>query len=131
MRNRVREFIFSVVLPKELLKDVCSCAVCMCRWIRDGANACDAGLCLQPVLPVRGSTMPRVDTGRVFAITGLQALLDIVSLPIGVAEALLEDLEELGAVSVAEPSRAELEGSQFWSLLKLLQMKRLVQHLGL
>ena len=75
--------------------------------------------------------MPRVDTGRVFAITGLQALLDIVSLPIGVAEALLEDLEELGAVSVAEPSRAELEGLQFWSLLKPLQMKRLVQHLGL
>ena len=75
--------------------------------------------------------MPRLDTGRVFAIAGLQELLDKVALPIGFAEALLEDLEELGAVSVAEPSRTELECLHFWCLLKPLQMKRLVQHLGL
>ena len=80
---------------------------------------------------ILGSTMPCVDTGHVFAITGLQSLLDKVALPSGVAKALLENLEELGTVSVARPSRAELEGLNFWSLLKPLQMKRLVQHLGL
>ena len=130
LRNRVREFIFSVALPKELLKEVTSCAVCMCRWIRDGANRIDAAPCLQHVLPARGSTMPSVDTGRVFAIRGLQDLLDKVALPTGVAEGLLEDLEELGAVNVTEPSRGEWESLHFWSLLKPLQLKRMLQHLG-
>ena len=56
--------------------------------------------------------------------------MDKTVLPNGVAEAVLEDLEELGAVSVTEPSRHDWESLNCWSLLKPLQRKRLSNYLA-
>ena len=46
MRNRFRPFQCSAVI--ESMKDMDSCAVHMCFWIVDGANAADAKTVLRP-----------------------------------------------------------------------------------
>ena len=129
MRNRVREFVFTVVLPA--MHDVVSCPVCMAKWIVENAAAKDATLGLQPVLPVSVPNASKLDSVRVSAIAGLAKLLDVLVLPVGAALGVLEDLEELGAVSVNEPTRAEWETLSVWALLKPLQRRRLVQELRL
>ena len=47
-----------------------------------------------------------------------------------VAMAIVEDLEELGAVRVGELSVADWEASRSWDLLRPLQKRRLQQHIG-
>ena len=131
MRNRVREFVFTVVLPANRMHDVVSCPVCMAKWIVENAAAKDATLGLQPVLPVSVPNASKLDSVRVSAIAGLAKLLDVLVLPVGAALGVLEDLEELGAVSVNEPTRAEWETLSVWALLKPLQRRRLVQELRL
>jgi len=131
MRNRVREFVFTAVLPEGAMKDVVSCPVCMAKWIVSSAAALDASPGLQPVLPIRTSTDAKLDHARVSAIVGLTGLLEAVKLPTGTAEAVVEDLEELGAINVKEPNRSEWESLAVWALLKPLQKTRLLQHLGL
>jgi hypothetical protein len=131
MRNRVREFVFTVVLDKNAMKDVVSCPVCMARWIVAGAAAFDASRGLQPILQIRASIVSKLDLARVSAIVGLVELLDALSLPDGAAGALVEDLEELGAINVTEPNRAEWTGLSVWAVLKPLQRRRLLHHLGL
>ena len=130
MRNRVREFVFTVVLAKGAMKDVVSCPVCMARWIVAGAAALDAAPGLQPALPTRVGIVSKLDVARVSAIVGLVDLLGALGFPDGAAIALVEDLEELGAISVKEPTRAEWEGLSVWAVLKPLQRRRLLLQLG-
>lgn len=131
MRNRVREFVFTAVLAKGSMKDVVACPVCMTKWIVAGAAAFDAAPGLQPVLPIRTASLAKLDVGRVSAIAGLSELLGVLVLPDGAARAVLEDLEELGAIDVSEPTRVEWESLNAWGLLKPLQRRRLLQQFGL
>jgi hypothetical protein len=132
MRNRVREFKFSAVMAEGSLQDVVSCAPCMARWVVNGANACDAAPALQPALPTpTASHIPaHVDAVRVMAISGLKELVAAVQLPGPVCEAILEDLEELGAAGVSELTAADWASLNAWSLLRPLQKRRLLQHSG-
>jgi len=118
MRNRVRKFVFTAVLPDGAMKDVVSCPVCMAKWIVSSTAALDASAGLQPVLPLRTSTDTKLDHARVSAIVGLAELLEAVKLPPCAAEAVVEDLEQLGAISVQEPDCSEREGLIVWALLK-------------
>ena len=108
-----------------------SCPVCMCRWIVAGAAALDAALGLQPALSIPSGVASKLDVARVSAILGLEELLCVLSLCQGAAIALVEDLEELGAISVKEPTFAEWECLGVWAVLKPLQRRRLMQQLGL
>jgi len=124
MRNRCREFSFTQVLQPGALKDVTACKRCMCRWMVEGAAAQDASPGLQPLLasPAR--------EGEGGGIAGFQELLAAVQLPVGAAQSLAEDLEELGAVSVAELTSADWESLNVWATLRTLQKRRLLQHVG-
>ena len=97
------------------------------------ANALDASPGLQPVLPLTAATGSgiEVDLGHVSAMAGLVELLKTVKLLTGTAQAVHEDLEELGAINVKEPNRSEWESLAAWALFKPLQKKRFLQYLGL
>ena len=105
MRNRVREFPILATLPDCLLQDVISCAPCMAKWIVHGAAAAAAAAAAdaQPALQnavtpkALGDTVPRVD-----AITGLKNLYDALLLPMPIASAMLDALQDLGAICVSE-----------------------------
>jgi len=115
------------------LKDVTSCAPGMAKWIVSGAAAADAQLVLRPPAgPQRGNGSPRrPDPTRVAAIAGLQELLDAVVAPALVGEAILEDLEELGAVRISEMVCAGAwQAIKAWALLRPLQRRRLLHHVG-
>ena len=133
MRNRVREFQLFETIADGSLQDVVSCAPCMCKWIVQGAAAADAQPALGPMLPVRQGASRQEespDPARVAAIGGLHALLAAAQLPGLVASALLEDLEELGAVNVAELAGADWEAMHSWGLLRTLQRRRVLAHVG-
>ena len=126
MRNRVVEFRFSVPMLEGALKDVISCPCCMARWIVNGSFAGDAALALQPVLPVQ----EQLNSDRVTAIAGFKELMSAVKAPVPVCEAVLEDLEGLGAARVSELTSADWESLNAWSLLRPLQKRRLLQQCG-
>ena len=132
MRNRVQEFVFSVTLEEGSLKDVVSCAPCMARWIVSGSSAQDAAPALQAVLPLQEapSRVDPLNVARVAAIGGLAELLAAVMVRTEVSEAILEDLEGLGAVSVSELRLGDWESLNAWSLLRPLQKRRLLDHLA-
>ena len=81
-------------------------------------------------MPIREGVVSKLDVARVSAIVGLIELLGALGFPDGAAGALVEDLEELGTISVKEPTRAEWEGSSVWAVLKPLQRRRLLLQLG-
>ena len=127
MRNRTKEFPVLEVMPQGSLVDVTSCAPCMCRWIVQAAAAHDAAPAfIQPQpQPQGGNLEPR----RLAAISGLSELLDAVKLPPATAEALFEDLEELGAVDINELEQGDWQGLSVWSTIRPLAKRRFLQHL--
>ena len=131
MRNRVREFHFSVPMADSSLKDVVSCAPCMAKWVVNESKAGDAGSVLQPVLPVQavGRNNEPLSEDRVMAVAGFREMMAAVRAP-SVAEAILEDLETLGAARVSELTLSDWMALNSWSLLRPLQQRRLLQHVG-
>ena len=128
MRNRVVEFTFTTTLADGALHDVQSCAPCMARWIVNASNAGDAAPALQPVLPVQVAAGPLQE--RSMAITGFHDMMAAVRFPATVCEAVLEDLENLGAASVSELTMADWTSLNAWSLLRPLEQRRLLHHCG-
>jgi len=130
MRNRVAEFPFLVPLADGSLKDVVSCASHMACWIVKGASAYDAAFgTRQPAVAaeVLRSKEAALDMDRVAAIQGLQQVLAALKVQVPVAVSLLEELERLGAVTVAELTAADWESLSAWALLLPLQRRRLLQ----
>ena len=132
MRNRCMEFVFSAVMPDGALKEVESCASCMCRWIVRGAAALDAQAGLQPLLPIVGarSGPASLEMGRVRAVGGLPELLEVLRVTNEVSMVIVEGLENLGAVHVSELVVSDWEALDAWSLLLPLPRRRLLQHIG-
>ena len=127
MRNRVREFPILATLPDCSLQDVISCAPCMAKWIVHGAAAADA----QPALQNAVTPKALGDNGsRVDAIMGLKNLYDALLLPMPVATAMLDALEDLGAICVSELTIQDWQSMQVWAALRPLQKRRLFAHLG-
>ena len=94
----------------------------MCHWIVQGAAAQDASPGLQPLL-----ARPAREGG---GIAGFQELVAAVQLPVGAAQSLAEDLEELGAISVSELTSADWESLSAWTTLRTLERRRLLQHVS-
>ena len=133
MRNRVQEFVFAKPLGEGALKEVTPCASCMSRWIVDGASARDAAVGLRPAMSARERGAPEEDglsAGRIEAVLGFGDLLQALRLPTAVAKALLDGLEELGAISVSELSLEDWQSLQAWALLLPLQQRRLTKHVA-
>ena len=99
----------------------------MAHWIVSAAAAGDA----QPA--VQSAQLPPPDVSelhdRVAKIVGLGELLRALQGPRPVVEALVEDLEQLGAVDVSELAPTDWQALNVWSLLKPLQQRRVLQHL--
>ena len=132
MRNRVREFPFLQPLPDGALKEVAPCAPCMCQWLVSGAAAWDAASNLQVAQPVPVASGWRqrcpLDTDRVSAIVGLRQALEALKLPRSMSEAIVDDLEKLGAISLTELTLADWESLESWAALRPLQKRRLAQY---
>ena len=133
MRNRVEEHVLTEVLPEGSLHDVQSCAHCMAKWIVEGAAAHDAAAAVQPVINVQAprEDLRHLEQQRLEAIVGLSEVIAAVLLPGSAAEALLNDLEDLGAANVAELTPADWQALAFWAVLRPLQKRRLERHLGI
>ena len=104
----------------------------MCRWILRGAAAYDAEMGLRPI-PSTGATeviAPMPSIRRTSAIQGLPELLAVLVLGDSIADALVEDLENLGAARVSELTIMDWEAIRAWSVLRPLQRRRLLQHTG-
>ena len=136
MQNRVQEFAFEAVLAKGRLKDVTPCACCLSRWVVDGSNQRDACVGLAAVhvaLPVRdpvagnSAMQQRHASQRISAIDGAARVLQVLRIAEEIANMLLEDLEALGAVSVAELTHADRMSLRVWPYLRPLQQRRLLQ----
>ena len=67
---------------------------------------------------------------RVHAIQGLSDCLGALQAPHATCKALLEDLEQLGAVCVAELTAADWESLSTWGMLLPLQRRRLLHCVG-
>ena len=132
MRSRCHEFHFHTPLSQGSLRDVQPCPSCMCRWILRGAAAYDAEMGLRPI-PSTGATeviAPMPSIRRTSAIQGLPELLAVLVLGDSIADALVEDLENLGAARVSELTIVDWEAIRAWSVLRPLQRRRLLQHTG-
>lgn len=132
MRKRVREFVFTESLADSSLKEVTPCAACMARWIVDGAAAWDSATHM-PELPLQShsSASSGSSTRPSDVIAGCTGLLQALQAPDAVNAHILVGLEELGAVSVHELSVDDWAALGAWGVLKPLQRRRLLQHLGL
>ena len=119
------------------MKDMDPCAVHMCRWIVDGANAADAESALRPApaLPFQenpaGAAGAQGPSGRPDSgaedVRGLGALAEKAQLSPEIRAALGAELTSDGAVDVAELSPADWQGLVTWTKMKKFERKRLLQ----
>ena len=132
MRNRVVEFVFANPMQQTDLKEVQPCAPCMCQWISEGACSWDSarGACGVPPVPASSSAPPDSFACRVNAVVGLGECLAALRATDSTSKALLEDLEQLGAVHVAELTASNWETLSVWGALLPLQRRRLLQSAG-
>ena len=110
--------------------DVEPCAVHMCRWIVEGAQAADAAAALRSSLPAVLLTASheavRPGLSGVAAVAGVAELGREAKLPEGAVSALHAELAALGAAHVAELEVEDWEGmAAFWNLKKLEQRRLL------
>jgi len=129
IRNRVHEFPLLEPMADGSLKDIASCAPHMARWIVNGASAHDATLQREPGVATEAAfnQSAALIMQRVAAIQGLQQVLDALKVPGPVAATLLDELEQLGAVSVGELTAADWQSLNVWALFLPLQKRRLLQ----
>ena len=132
IRNRVKEFVFTHPMQQSGLKEVCPCAPCMCQWIIQGARSWDTacGVSSVPQGPSSSTVLSSSIVPRVHAIQGLSDCLGALQAPPATCKALLEDLEQLGAVRVAELTAADWESLSAWGMLLPLQRRRLLHCAG-
>ena len=67
---------------------------------------------------------------RVNAVVGMSECLAALRVPDATCKALLEGLEQLGAVNVTELSASDWETLSVWGTLLPLQRRRLLQCVG-
>ena len=132
LRNRCDEFYFNHVFGKGTLREVTPCAHHMAAWIVKRAGDYDA--CVQlangeigasPTLPLSLPLQGQAQDDE--AVQGFKRLMETLHIPSAMQEALLADLEELGAASVAELTAEDWEGLPSWNQLKPLQKRRVLQ----
>ena len=98
----------------------------MAKWILNESAASDASGVLRPVLP---TLQVGESDGAGSQLAGFQDLVQSAQLPDSAARALLNDILELGAVSVNELTVADWESLSSWAELRMLQTRRVMQHL--
>ena len=135
MKNRFAPFRCTAVI--KVLKDLDPCAIHMCRWLVDGANAADARAALRPPLapPCQGGLPGAAGAGgpggRAVSggenVRGLAALAERAQLGPEIAAALAAELAEGGAVDVAELSPDDWQALVTWGRIKKFARKRLLQ----
>ena len=129
MRNRFVPFQCSAVI--RTMKDMGPCAVHMCRWIVEGANAADAQAALRPplALPAPGGAAcsGNLADGAVADVAGLSDLASKARLPPETTAALRADLLSEGAVDVSELTAEDWAGLSAWGLLKQFERKRVLK----
>ena len=129
MRNRFHPFQCTAVIRS--MQDMDPCAVHMCRWIVDGANAADARAALRPplALPAPGDAASAENpTGEAAAdVAGLGDLAKKALLPPEATTALRAELLSEGAVDVAELTAEDWAGLSAWGQLKQFEQRRLLK----
>ena len=130
LRNRVQEFRFFNAFPPGGLKCVQPCAVCMARWIVQGAAAFDAASGLRQILPVRAASSANGNS-QTEEVDGFAALVVATRLPDIVANNLHKELDELGARSVGELEASDWEGLAVWPSLRPFEQRRILNYFGL
>ena len=131
MKNRFEAFRCSATV--ENCADVEPCAVHMCRWIVEGAQAADAAAALRSslpaVLPTASHEAVRPGAPGVAAVAGVAELEREAKLPEGAVSALRAELAALGAAHVAQLEVEDWEGMAAFRNLKKLEQRRLLKAL--
>lgn len=124
MRNRCDEFCFQHVFDRASIKEVIPCAHHMAEWIVEGAAEYEAAS--RPLLPLvaPGVSEGGGDSG---VVQGFGHLMNAASIPKDMQNMLRLDLQDLGAVAIAELSLQDWEGLPCWANLRPLQRRRLLQ----
>ena len=129
MRNRFHPFQCSAVIKS--MKDMDPCAIHMCCWIVDGANAADAKTALRPPLalpaPEGAASSGNLTGGAVADVAGLTDLASKARLPPETTAALRAELLSAGAVDVSEVTAEDWSGLSSWGLLKQFERRRLLK----
>ena len=121
MKSRL--LIFTCTETISTLRATTPCAICLSKWIRDGAIEHDAAAALNaPSLP---STVPP-DTN---VLGGMDELAAKAKLPQAKASALAKELLSLGAVDVVELSREDWQSLSAFGELLPFEQKRLLSSL--
>ena len=129
MRNRFHPFQCSAVIKS--MKDMDPCAIHMCCWIVDGANAADAKTALRPPLalpaPEGAASSGNLTGGAVADVAGLTDLASKARLPPETTAALRAELLSAGAVDVSEVTAEDWSGLSAWGLLKQFERRRVLK----
>ena len=129
MRNRFHPFQCSAVIKS--MKDMGPCAIHMCCWIVDGANAADAKTALRPPLallaPEGAASSGNLTGGAVADVAGLTDLASKVRLHPETTAALRAELLSAGAVDMSEVTAEDWSGLSAWGLLKQFERKRVLK----
>ena len=129
MRNRFHPFQCSAVIKS--MKDMDPCAIHMCCWIVDGANAADAKTALRPPLalpaPEGAASSGNLTGGAVADVAGLTDLASKARLPPETTAALRAELLSAGAVDVSEVTAEDWSGLSAWGLLRQFERRRVLK----
>ena len=129
MRNRFHPFQCSAVIKS--MKDMDPCAIHMCCWIVDGANAADAKTALRPPLalpaPEGAASSGNLTGGAVADVAGLTDLASKARLPPETTAALRAELLSAGAVDVSEVTAEDWSGLSSWGLVKQFERRRVLK----
>ena len=129
MRNRFHPFQCSAVIKS--MNDMDPCAIHMCCWIVDGANAADAKTALRPLLalpaPEGAASSGNLTGGAVADVVGLTDLASKARLPPETTAALRAELLSAGAVDVSEVTAEDWSGLSAWGLLKQFERRRVLK----
>ena len=123
LRSRVVEFHFNRRL--EQMRPVPKCAVCMCRWIVQGAAAHDADRAIVApplLLPIAQESEPADPD----SITGFSQLMAAARLAAAVVPALKSEVEATGAVHVNELTPDDWAQLPSWPRLREMERRRLL-----
>ena len=129
IRNRCEEFTFQHVFERGGLKEVAPCTHHLAEWIEDGAGDYDA-VCLIG----GGAAAPRWPAVQgngveVELVKGFKLLIETAQIPEQASNALLSDLEDIGAVDINELEQTDWDSLSSWASLRPLQQRRLKQHI--
>ena len=129
MRNRCEEFYFNHVFDRAEIRETEPCSHHLAEWIIDGAGDNDVA-CLLPQgavirLPLAA---PAADANEDEPVKGFKKLMQVARISDELQTILATQLEDLGVVDVTELSQHDWETLAAWARLKVLQQRRLLQH---